>query len=142
MTLRHRVDVKTSSALPYMADRAKVYCTILRCDHDMCSSFQYPGLYYVCYPTYLVPSSRVRLLVITMIIFVHAFRSLAESHSSASVQFDTALRSSSQRARFLPFSLLPPLIIRNIIDFSKLFSLRMICQKYDICCFFMLPVGL
>ena len=25
VTLRHHVDVKTSSALPYMADRAKVY---------------------------------------------------------------------------------------------------------------------
>ena len=47
---------------------------------------------------YLVPSSRVRLLVITMIILPHVFRSLAESHSSVGVQFVTALMSSSQHA--------------------------------------------
>ena len=29
MTLRHHVDVKTSSALPYMADRANVYYSCL-----------------------------------------------------------------------------------------------------------------
>ena len=89
-------------------------------------------------PCYLVPSSRVRLLVITMTIFLQVSRSLAEPHSSVSVQFVMALMSSSQRARCLPFFLLPP-PIRNIIDFSKLFSLCMICPKYDICCFFMLP---
>ena len=48
---------------------------------------------------YIVPSSRVRLLVITMIIFLHAFRSLAEPPSCVSVQFVKALMSSSQRAR-------------------------------------------
>ena len=85
--------------------------------------------------TYLVPSSRVRLLVIAMIIFLQASRSLSEPHSSASVQFVMALMSSSQRARGLPLFLEPP-PIPSIIDFSKLFSLRMICPKYDNCCFF------
>ena len=34
MTLRHHVDVKTSSALPYMADHAKVYwCVSLDIDY-------------------------------------------------------------------------------------------------------------
>ena len=70
-----------------------------------------------------------------MIIFLQASRSLAEPHSSASVQFVTALMSSSQRARGLPLFLVPP-PIPSIIDFSKLFSLRMICPKYDSCCFF------
>ena len=28
-TLRHHVDVKTSSTLPYMANRAKVYCMVV-----------------------------------------------------------------------------------------------------------------
>ena len=89
--------------------------------------------FHVCY---LVRSSRVRLLVITMIIFLRAFRrSLAEPHSSVSVQFVTALMSSSQHARGLPLFLVP-LPILNIIDFSKLSSLRMICPKYDNCCFF------
>ena len=86
-------------------------------------------------PCYLVPSSRVRLLVIAMIIFLQVSRSLAEPHSSPSVQFVTALMSSSQRARGLPLFLEPP-PIPSIIDFSKLFSLRMICPKYDSCCFF------
>ena len=89
----------------------------------------------VGFPAYLVPSSRVRLLVIAMIIFLQVSRSLAEPHSSESVQFVTALMSSSQRARGLPLFLEPPPIL-NIIDFSKLFSLRMICPKYDNCCFF------
>ena len=40
--------------------------------------------------------------------------------------------SSSQRARGLPRFLVPP-PIPNINDFSKLFSLRMICPKYDSC---------
>ena len=62
-------------------------------------------------------------------------RSLAEQHSSVSVQFVTALMSSSQRARGMPLFLVPP-PIPNIIDFSKLFSHRMICLKYDSCCFF------
>ena len=70
-----------------------------------------------------------------MIIFLQAYRSLAEPHSSASVQFVMALMSSSQRARGLPPFLVPP-PIPSIIDFSKLFSLRMICPKYDSCCFF------
>ena len=43
--------------------------------------------------------------------------------------------SSSHRARGLPLFLAPP-PIPNIIDFSKLSSLRMICPKYDRCCFF------
>ncbi len=51
------------------------------------------------------------------------------------MQFVTALMSSSQRARGLPFFLVPP-SIPSIIDFSKLFSLRMICPKYDTCCSF------
>ena len=52
-----------------------------------------------------------------------------------SVQFVTALMPSSQRARGLPLFLVPP-PIPSIIDFSKLFSLRMICPKYDSsCCF-------
>ena len=89
------------------------------------------------YLPYLVPSSRVRLLVIAMIIFLQVSRSLAEPHSSASVQFVTALMSSSQRARGLPLFLEPP-PIPSIIDFSKLFSLRMICPKYDNCCFFII----
>ena len=46
-----------------------------------------------------------------------------------------ALMSSSHRARGLPLFLAPP-PIPNIIDFSKLFSLRMMCPKYDSCCFF------
>ena len=58
-------------------------------------------------PCYLVPSSHVRLLVITMIIFLQASRSLAEPHSSVSVQFGTALMSSSQRARGLSLFLIP-----------------------------------
>ena len=41
------------------------------------------------FPCYLVPSSR--LLVITMIIFLHAFWSFVEPHSSVSVRFVTAL---------------------------------------------------
>ena len=49
-------------------------------------------------PCYLVPSSHVRLLVITMTIFLHAFRSFAELHSSVSVRFVTAFVSSSQCA--------------------------------------------
>ena len=85
-------------------------------------------------PCYRVPSSRVRLLVITMTIFLHSFRSLAEPHSSVSVHLVTALMPSSQRARGLPLFLVPP-PIPNRIDFSKLFSLRMICPKYDSCCF-------
>ena len=71
----------------------------------------------------------------TIIIFLHAFRYLAEPHSSASVQFVMALMSSSQRARGLPIFLVPP-PIPNIIDFSKLFSVRMICPTYDSCCLF------
>ena len=90
------------------------------------------SLSYVIY--YLVSSSRVRLLVITMIIFLHAFRYLAEPHSSVSVQFVTTLMSSSQRARGLPLFLVPP-PIPNRIDFSELFYLRMMCPKYDSCCF-------
>ena len=87
-------------------------------------------------PCYLVPSSCIRLLVIAMIIFLQVSRSLAEPHSSASVQFVTALMSSSQRARGLPLFLVPP-PIPGIIDFSKLFYFRMIlCLKYDSCCFF------
>ena len=86
-------------------------------------------------PCYLVPSIRVRLLVIAMTIFLQASRSLAEPHSSVSVHFVTALMSSSQRDRGLPLFLVPP-PIPGIIDFSKLFSLRMICPKYDSCCFF------
>ena len=39
-----------------------------------------------------------------------------------------ALMSSSHRARGLPLFLAPP-PIPNIIDFSKLFSLRMMCQN-------------
>ena len=70
-----------------------------------------------------------------MIIFLQASRSLAEPHSSASVQYVMALMSSSQRARGLPLFLVPP-PIPSIIDLSKLFSLRMICPKYDSCCFF------
>ena len=42
---------------------------------------------------------------------------------------------SSQRARGLILCLVPP-PIPNIIDFSKLFSLRMIFPKYDSWCFF------
>ena len=70
-----------------------------------------------------------------MINFLQASRSLAEPHSSASVQFVMSLMPSSQRARGLPLFLVPP-PIPSIIDFSKLFSLRMICPKYDSCCFF------
>ena len=74
-----------------------------------------------------------RLLVITMTIFLHTCRSLGEPHSLASGHFVTALMSSSHRALFL----LPRLtLIPNIIKFSKLVSLRMICPNYDRCCFF------
>ena len=86
-------------------------------------------------PCYLVPSSRGRLLVISMTISLQASRSLVSPHSSLSVQFVMALMSSSHRARGLPLFLAPP-PIPNIIDFSKLFSLRMMCPKYDSCCFF------
>ena len=85
-------------------------------------------------PCYLVPSNRVLLLVITMTIFLHAFRSLAEPHSSVSVQFVTALMSSSQHARGLPLFLVPQ-PIPNIIDIFKLYYLRMICPKYESCRF-------
>ena len=50
-----------------------------------------------CLPCYLVPSTRFRLLVI-IVIFLDAFRSIAEPHSLVSVQFVKALMSSSQRA--------------------------------------------
>ena len=86
-------------------------------------------------PCYLVPSSRGRLLVIPMTVSLQASRSLVSAHSSVSVQFVMALMSSSHRARGLPLFLAPP-PIPNIIDFSKLFSLRMMCPKYDSCCFF------
>ena len=86
-------------------------------------------------PCYLVPSSRGRLLVIPMTIILQASQSLVKPHSSVSVQFVTALMSSSHRARGLPLFLAPP-PIPNIIDFSKLFSIRMMCPKYDSCCFF------
>ena len=83
-------------------------------------------------PCYLVPSSRGRLLVIPMTVSLQASRSLVSAHSSVSVQFVMALMSSSHRARGLPLFLAPP-PIPNIIDFSKLFSLRMMCPKYDSC---------
>ena len=86
-------------------------------------------------PCYLVSSSRGRLLVIPMTIFLQASRSLVKPHSSVSVQFIMALMSSSHRARGLPLFLAPP-PIPNIIEFSKLFSLRMMCPIYDSCCFF------
>ena len=89
----------------------------------------------VMLPCYLVPSSRGRLLVIPMTVSLQASRSLVSAHSSVSVQFVMALMSSSHRARGLPLFLAPP-PIPNIIDFSKLFSLRMMCPKYDSCCFF------
>ena len=72
--------------------------------------------------------------MIPMTIFLQVSRSLSP-HSSVSVQFVTALVSSSHRARGLPLFLAPP-PIPNIIDFSKLFSLRMMYPKYDSCCFF------
>ena len=86
-------------------------------------------------PCYLVPSSRVRLLVIPMIIFLQASRTLVILHSSVSVQFVTALMPSSHRVIGLPLFLAPS-PIHNIIDFSKLFSLLMMCPTYDSCCFF------
>ena len=79
-------------------------------------------------------------MVITMTIFLQASRSLAKPHSSMSVQFVTALMSSSHRTLGLPLFLVPP-PIPNIIDFSELFSLRMICPKYDSCCFFINASG-
>ena len=72
-----------------------------------------------------------------MTIFLQAYRSLVKLHSSVSVQFITALMSSSHRARGLPIYLVQP-PIPNIIDFSKLFSLRMMYPKYDSCCFFII----
>ena len=88
-------------------------------------------------PCYRVPSSRVRLLVIAMIIFLQASRSLAEPHSSVSVHFVTALMSSIAGVLVVCLSFLyrHP-CIHSIMDFSKLFSLRMICPKDDSCCFF------
>ena len=73
--------------------------------------------------------------MISMTISLQASRSLVSPHSSLSVQFVMAFMSSSHRARGLPLFLAPP-PIPNIIDFSKLFSLRMMCPKYDSCCFF------
>ena len=73
--------------------------------------------------------------MIPMTVSLQASRSLVSAHSSVSVQFVMALMSSSHRARGLPLFLAPP-PIPNIIDFSKLFSLRMMCPKYDSCCFF------
>ena len=73
--------------------------------------------------------------MIPMTVSLQASRSLVSAHSSVSVQFVMALMSSSYRARGLPLFLAPP-PIPNIIDFSKLFSLRMMCPKYDSCCFF------
>ena len=70
-----------------------------------------------------------------MTIFLQASRSLVTPHSSLSVQFVMALMSSSHRARGLSLFLAPP-PIPNIIDFSKLVSLCMMCPKYDSCCFF------
>ena len=93
------------------------------------------GCYLSYLPCYLVRSSRGRLLVISMTISLQASRSLVSPHSSLSVQFVMALMSSSHRARGLPLFLAPP-PIPNIIDFSKLFSLRMMCPQYDSCCFF------
>ena len=87
------------------------------------------------YTLYLVPSSRVRLLLIPITIFLQASRSLVKPNSPVIVPFVTALMSSSHRARGLPLFLVPP-PIPNIIDFSILFSLRMMCPKYDSCCFF------
>ena len=95
----------------------------------------------VSLPCYLVPSSRGRLLVIPMTVSLQASRSLVSVHSSVSVQFVMALMSSSHRARGLPLFLAPP-PIPNIIDFSKLFSLRMMCPKYDSCCFFISVIRL
>ena len=70
-----------------------------------------------------------------MIIFLHASPSLAEPHSSVSVHFVTVLMSSSQRARGLPLFPVPP-PIPSIMDFSKLFSVRMMYPQYDsYCCF-------
>ena len=62
----------------------------------------------VVLPCYLVPSSRGRLLVISMTISLQASRSLVSPHSSVSVQFVMALMSSSHRARGLPLFLAPP----------------------------------
>ena len=73
--------------------------------------------------------------MISMTISIQAYRSLVSPHSSLSVQFVMALMSSSHRARGLPLFLAPP-PIPNIIDFSKLFSLRKMCPTYDSCCFF------
>ena len=73
--------------------------------------------------------------MISMTISLQASRSLVSPHSSLSVQFVMALMSSSHRARGLPLFLAPP-PIPNIIDCSKLSSLRMMCPKYDSCCFF------
>ena len=64
--------------------------------------------------------------MISMTISLQASRYLVSPHSSLSVQF--ALMSSSHRARGLPLFLAPP-PIPNIIDFSKLFSLRMMIQN-------------
>ena len=72
--------------------------------------------------------------MIPMTIFLQASRYLVKPHSSVSVQFVTDLMSSSHRARGLPLFLAPP-PIPNIIDFSKLFSLRMMCPKYHSYCF-------
>ena len=52
-----------------------------------------------------------------------------------------ALMSSRHRARRLPLFLAPP-PIPNIIDFSKPFSRRMMCPKYDSCFFISASSGL
>ena len=46
---------------------------------------------YLCLPCYLIPSSRVRPLVIATIIFLQASRSLAEPHLSISINLCVSL---------------------------------------------------
>ena len=83
---------------------------------------------------YLVPSSRVRHLVIIMT-FLHKCRSIAEPRSSVTVQFVITLMASSQRIRGLLLFLVPPPIL-NIMHVSTAVCIRMIWPTYDSRCFF------
>ena len=92
-------------------------------------------LLYTQYSTF--KTCRCRIVTYSLSHTHHITLSPCPVKSRHSVQFVTALMSSSHRSRGLPLFLVPPPIL-NIINFSKLFSFRMIklCPKHDSCCFF------
>ena len=95
-------------------------------------------------PCYLAPSSRVRLLVIAMIIFLHASRSIAEPHSSVCVHFVIALMFSTQCALRLPLFLVPPPIPIIIHFFQTGFSSHSMTEiwQYVVASVLMLLAGM